>query len=207
MMCKIISVGFGLLGSWKCSNSTGTILPTDVIWGVIQLASPARPALSLSSCLWWSSSTWQHQTPCLQWQWWVKFRFSTTALMAAVLSDEFKLLNCNQQGKGVDGNLMPALLFNSARSARIKDINSASEWSERDHRLYCFHSRLRFGPLCFAAGACPMPFNVFVGGCSCSSGEESSSSRATSSTSSVSVQAADGAWSDRDRLVIAASVV
>ena len=79
------------------------------------------------------------------------------------------------------------------------------------HRLNSFHARVRFGPLCFAAGACPLPFDVLDGGCSSLSGEESSSSGAASSSSWVSAPAADGAGSERElsntHLDIAASVV
>ena len=42
---------------------------------------------------------------------------------------------------------------------QIKDIISASELSERDHWFYSgsFHSRVQFGPLCFATCACGLP--------------------------------------------------
>ena len=69
---------------------------------------------------------------------------------------------------------MPALSFNSARSAQVRD--EFQHWSYRDAITnstvlsYSFRSRVRLGPLCFATGACPLPFDVFVDGCSCSSG-------------------------------------
>ena len=62
-------------------------------------------------------------------------------------------------------DVMPAFLFNSARSARMIAIISASALSERDHRLYSFHCLVLFGPSLWQREPVPWPssMEVFVG--------------------------------------------